>query len=320
MSKSSSSSVLARIVVAAALLAIGLTGWMFARSAAVADDPQRRQLRIAITFDDLPGSLELPRGYDSERLIVELVGALRAHRVKHATGFVIGERLSSDPRGKAALAHWSDSGYEFGNHSYSHKSFAELGSGYFADATRWEPTMRALERSARQPLRFFRYPYLQEGRDAVERAQLASGLSRLGYTLARVSLDFRDWEWADAYNRCIDQQDAAGEAALSRSYLDYAHTSLGWTLAATEEQLHRPLTHVLLLHANLATARNLDALLTYYEQQGAEFVSLAEALADPAFTAVYPGHEGTLLTLLSEQQGQPLPRQRPRPELARTCP
>ncbi len=319
MSKSVFSANLPRFLLVA-LVATGLAGWTLARSAAVADDPLRTKVRIAITFDDLPGSAELPRGYDSARLINEMIEALKAHGVKNATGFVIGGRLAVDPSGKEALAAWADAGYEFGNHSFSHRPFSDIGAGYFADLARWEPTMRALERDSGQRLRFFRYPFLQEGRDASERGQLSNGLAQLGYTLARVSLDFRDWEWADAYNRCLDHQDAAGASALSLSYLGYARANLSWTLATTDALLKRPLTHVLLLHANVATARNLDALLTMYEQQGAEFVTLGEALADPVYTMDYAGHEGTLLSLLGTQQGRSLPAESPRPNLASACP
>ncbi|HEX5660399.1 MAG TPA: polysaccharide deacetylase family protein [Polyangiales bacterium] len=298
----------------------GVLGWLLTRSAAVADDPLRTKVRIAITFDDLPGSAELPRGYDSERLISELIDALKAHDVKNATGFVIGSRLAVDPSGEEALKLWADAGYEFGNHSYSHRSFADIGNGYFTDLASWEPTMRALEQEADQRLRFFRYPYLQEGRDVVERKLLSSGLTQLGYTLARVSLDFRDWEWADAYNRCLDHNDASSEATLSLSYLEYARANLSWTLATTDALFERPLTHVLLLHANVATARNMDALLTAYERKGAEFVTLGQALADPIYTAEYAGREGTLLQLVSTEQGRPLPPEPPRPSLALTCP
>jgi peptidoglycan/xylan/chitin deacetylase (PgdA/CDA1 family) len=318
VSKSGSSKFLPRLILG--LLAVaGVAGWLLTRSAAVADDPLRTKVRIAITFDDLPGSHELPPGYDSERLVDELIDALKAHDVKNATGFVIGDRLAHDRSGKDALAAWADAGYEFGNHSFSHRSFAEIGSNYFTDLASWEPTMRALERDAGQRHRYFRYPYLQEGRDASERSQLSNGLTQLGYTLARVSLDFRDWEWADAYNRCLAHNDVSELSPLSLSYLEAARANLSWTLASTDALLHRPLTHVLLLHANVATARNLDALLTMYEQQGAEFVTLAQALADPVYTAEYAGREGTILTLVSNQQGHALPEEAPHPSLAKTC-
>lgn len=300
-----------------ALALLGSVGWLLAMNHAVAEDPRPPKVRVAITFDDLPGSAALPPGYDSERLLAELVTALKAHGVRSATGFVIGGRVTADSSGPAALMRWAAAGYEFGNHSFSHRSFEELGDGYFRDVARMAIALRPLD--ARQSVRFFRYPYLQEGRSAAERKLLSSGLSQLGYALARVSMDFRDWEWADAYNRCLARPSTVDLAALRASYLQQATAAFTWTLETTEQLLHRPLTHVLLLHANAATAQNLDALLTAYEKLGAEFVPLAEALADPAYTAEYHGREGTLLTLLNHEQGRPPLPAPARPELSAVC-
>ncbi|HEY6881477.1 MAG TPA: polysaccharide deacetylase family protein [Polyangiales bacterium] len=291
--------------------------WFLLPEAAGAEEPVPAKVRVAITFDDLPASAALPPGYDSERLLSELIATLKAHGVRNATGFVIGARVAEERSGSSALLRWVAAGHEVGNHSYSHHSFEELGDGYFRDVARMALALRPLE--ARQRMRFFRYPYLQEGRTAAERKLLFSGLSQLGYTLARVSMDFRDWEWADAYNRCLARGASAELATLRASYLQQATAAFSWTLEATEQLLHRPLTHVLLLHANVATAHNLDALLTAYEKLGAEFVPLTEALADPIYTADYRGREGTLLTLLSHEHDRPLPPMPPRPELSTFC-
>jgi peptidoglycan/xylan/chitin deacetylase (PgdA/CDA1 family) len=309
-----------RRVVLCLIASVGIGGWLLTKSGAAAEDPQRAKVRIAITFDDLPGSAVLPPGYTSERLLEELTTALEAHHVKGAVGFVIGSRLAADAKGEAALAHWAAAGQLFGNHSFSHDPWEEIGDGYFGDVAKMEPLMRALERAANQGVRYFRYPYLQEGRTLAERRQLSNGLTQLGYTLARVSLDFRDWEWADAYNRCLAKDDEAATADLATSYVEYARKNFNWTLAQSEALFHRPLTHVLLLHANVATAQNLDALLTAYEEMGAEFVSLADALVDPVYTAEYNTREGTLLTLASAQQAKTLAPEPTRPALATACP
>jgi peptidoglycan-N-acetylglucosamine deacetylase len=45
----------------------------------------------------------------------------------------------------------------------------------------------------------------------------------------------------------------------------------------------RPVPHVLLLHAGAFDAHILDRLLAAYEKAGARWISLDEALADPAY-------------------------------------
>jgi hypothetical protein len=46
---------------------------------------------------------------------------------------------------------------------------------------------------------------------------------------------------------------------------------------------HREVAQVLLLHVGLADAETLDALLTAYEKEGARWVTLQQALADPVY-------------------------------------
>lgn len=271
-------------------------------------------VRIAITLDDLPGSEIMPHGYSSERLLIEIVAALKKHRVQSATGFVIGSRLDRDPHGRAALATWLEAGFELGNHSYSHGSIDELGvDAYYADVVRMDETMHALERASGQPSRWFRYPFLEEGRHQQERRLLSQAISALGYRTARVSIDFGDWAWGDPYARCLERGDARALALLSKSYIQNGSAIFEWSREAARQVLRRPFTHVLLLHANVATARNLDALLSEYERLGAVFVPLADALRDPAYAADYEGSGGHVLTLAGQRSGRALPPWQVRP-------
>lgn len=269
-------------------------------------------IKLAITLDDLPRSENLPAGYDSLQLIDELVATLKDHHVASVTGFVIGARVGSDVTARAALARWTGAGHELGNHSYSHRSLDELGSDlYLSDVARLTPMLRALDPGG--VAASFRYPFLEEGQSTQQRALVSRGIAQLGYTVARVSVDFSDWAWGDPYARCLARGDHAAVQLLSRSYVQHASASLEWSVQAARQVLRRPLVHVLLLHANVATARTLDALLSEYERLGAQFVPLSEALSDPAYTADYDARGGNLLTMISATNNRPLPPWQARP-------
>jgi peptidoglycan-N-acetylglucosamine deacetylase len=292
--------------VLAACLVLGLALFSSGGSPAVARPPRKAAIKLAVTFDDLPASA-VP-GYDSAGVLAELARVLGAHGVKRATGFVIGTRLDHDPDGARALSLWTSAGHELGNHSYSHQHPAELGAdGYLADVLRMDALLRPYERAADQRERYFRYPFLDEGNENGTHRLVTQALEREQVKLARVSVDFQDWGWAEPYARCMEQRDAQALAALSQSYLESANAALAWSLAAGRQLGDRPSTHVLLLHVNAATLLNLDALLTLYERAGVEFVSLGEALRDPLYHADYAASAGGLLTKLAEDSGRTLP-------------
>ncbi len=257
------------------------------------------EIRLAITIDDMPGSAALPDGYTHVRLMTELVSALRGHGVANATGFVIGERVVGSPDSRAVLEIWLQAGYELGNHTYWHRPLDQVSVPQFLDdLAQMDPIMKEVATWSGRAPRYFRYPYLEEGRTSEDRKLLTRTLAEYGYTSVRVALDFSDWAWADPYARCMRRGDSHALALLSRSYLENAGAYLAWSVAAAH-RLGRPsLPQVLLLHANVATAQNLDALLSKYERAGVRYVSLAEALSDPAYTAEYPASGGNVLTLL----------------------
>ena len=58
--------------------------------------------------------------------------------------------------------------------------------------------------------------------------------------------------------------------------------------AAAQKLAGREIAQVLLLHINAIDADRMDALLAAYESEGARFVELREALADPIY-AIDPG-------------------------------
>jgi peptidoglycan-N-acetylglucosamine deacetylase len=72
----------------------------------------------------------------------------------------------------------------------------------------------------------------------------------------------------------------------------------------------RPIPQVLLLHVGAFDAEMIGPLLTAYEAQGVEWITLDEALADPIYADVPTEDEitqGTLLDLMIEARGVAAP-------------
>jgi peptidoglycan/xylan/chitin deacetylase (PgdA/CDA1 family) len=228
--------------------------------------------------------------------------------VQHAVGFVVGSMLSNHPQRQEAMSAWVQAGFEVGNHTFTHSHIEELGiDGYIRDILDNRPVVDALEQQTGQRQRYFRYPYLEEGRTEAERKALSEALVQQRYTVAAVSVRFHDTDWAGAYLRCQQKGDEAALSVLRQTYLQNATAYLKWSVAAGREVFGHDIPQVLLLHPNVATAKTLDAMLTAYEQAGVQYISLEEALAEPGYTAHYDVVGDNVIESASRSLGRPRP-------------
>lgn len=273
----------------------------------------RAPVELAVTLDDAPGGLEGAADVSKRALMQQIVSTLERHHVPGAVAFVNGS-LVTDADAHEALRLWTDAGYTLGNHTYSHHSARALTPGAFlADVERNERLLASLSPPTHG--RYFRYPYLERGARAEDRAHIARALAQRGYRVADVSVDFSDWAYAEPYARCLGRGDEPALQALRESYLEQALASLFWAVESSERVLGRRIPHVLLLHAREPTANNLDALLSAYERAGVRFVSLERALEDPAYAESADPSRGdtTLLYELARRTQRPLQSGVPRP-------
>jgi peptidoglycan/xylan/chitin deacetylase (PgdA/CDA1 family) len=241
-------------------------------------------------------------------MVEDIIATLKAHHVQHATGFVVGSMVEDRPERREALDAWVQAGFEVGNHTHSHSKIDEIGlDRYMKDIIANRTLVDALEKRSGQRHRYFRFPYLEEGRTETERRALRHLIAAQHYTLARVSVTFSDTDWADAYLRCLRRGDGVALDALRRSYLDNGIAELGWAVAAAHEVFGHPIPQVLLVHANVPTARNLDALLTAYERAGVRYIALSDALTEPAYTAHYTVSGENLFDQASQRLGRAHP-------------
>lgn len=268
------------------LLRIGLLAVLLATRSAAAQGVERE---VAVTFDDLPFA-SVPADDDAtlRQTTEKLLRALQSHHVP-AIGFVNGYKLyqggALSPARIDLLQNWLDAGFELGNHTFSHVSIdtAPL-DAYEADLLRDENEIRPMMERAGHPLRWFRHPYLNLGRDPVKYAGLAAFLSEHGYETAPVTINSAEWQFAVAYARAQARGDEAMAKRIGDAYVPYMTKILGWAEGMALDLFGRPIRHVLLLHANSLNADYFPALADMLERRGYRFVTLAEAVQDPVYT------------------------------------
>jgi len=273
-------------VLPALQLALALTGADPGALAAQEDVAKPRTERaIAVTVDDLPAvpSRDLA---EMRRVTDGMLAVLARHGVQ-AVAFVNEAKLAPAPEREqrtALLESWLQAGHELGNHSYSH---ADLGrtplAEYQEDVLRGEVVTRELLAArGRAPL-WFRHPYTHTGPTRETRRAFEAFLAEHGYRVAPFSIENADYMFERLREKAAEQADAPAVARLRSAYVDYTLSVTEQMEALARDTFGRDVAQVLLIHANRLNVESLDAVLERLAARGYRFVSLAQALSDPAW-------------------------------------
>lgn len=246
------------------------------------------QKQLCVTVDDLP---TVSRAYrtpaEQDSLTKRLLTQLKQHRVP-AIGFVVGEKLgtlsqSADQRVKL-LTQWLEAGMELGNHTYAHKGYNTISAAdYEADVRGLDTLLRPLLERVNQQPRYFRHPFLQRGNTVGKRDSLVAYLARHHYREAPVSIDNSDYVFSAAYDVALLRHDTGLMASIGRQYVDYMLACIHYYEAQADSLFKRPIAHILLTHANTINSFYLGTLLSRLEAEGYRFISLDQAVQDPAY-------------------------------------
>jgi peptidoglycan/xylan/chitin deacetylase (PgdA/CDA1 family) len=265
-----------------ALLATALAARAGAQGAATTPTTGRQ---VAVTFDDLPapqGELE-----DMRSITTRLLESVKRNRVP-AVGFVNERKLyrrgEMDARTDLLRA-WLDAGLELGNHTFSHINLQKAPlADYEEDVVRGETVTRMLLAERGMKLRYFRHPFLFTGTTPEYKKGLADFLAARGYTVAPVTFDNGDYIFADAYFKAKKRGDAETARRVADAYVPYMESIFEHFERLSVETFGREVRHVLLLHANEINADRFDELAAMMKRRGYSFVTLEEALKDPAYS------------------------------------
>jgi len=258
--------------------------------------------RIAVTIDDLPWArVDEIVPADLQARHAALMAQLRQADVP-VVGFVNENKLEVDGQVQPArvqmLRDWLDAGYVLGNHTYSHMDLNAKGVAAFQqDFLRGETVLRPLLAERGQVPQWMRHPYLRAGRTAEERVQMDAFFKQHGYRVAPVTVDNGEWVWAFAYANVMNGQpdSAAREATLAqlrKGYVPYMLNKLDYYEQQSQALLGYALPQVWLMHANELNAATFAELVAATQRRGYRFVSLDEAMRDPAYARGAEGYNG----------------------------
>jgi peptidoglycan/xylan/chitin deacetylase (PgdA/CDA1 family) len=251
---------------------------------------------VALTFDDLPAVSTRNDPQTWKSITKGIITALERESAP-ATAFVIEGKLYDRERldsGRVALLRsWLGAGFELGNHTYSHHSLYNTPLPEFeSDVLRGEVVTKSLLAEHGREIRWFRHPTLNTGPDLDTKRAFERFLGEHGYRIAPVTIDNQEWIFARAYDIALDTGDVELRRRLEGDYLSYLDSIFGYYEQQSIALLGYELPQILLLHANRINAALLPRVLRMIRRRGYRFISLEQAIRDPAY-AREDGYAGT---------------------------
>jgi len=236
---------------------------------------------VAITIDDLPrGGDGGPRRLADIRSMTErLMTPFRDGKIP-VIGFV--NARAEAEIGAAGLRQvldiWLDAGATLGNHTYSHININDVSlEAYTDDIVKGEPAIRTALDGRGQKLAFFRHPFLFTGPTEEKKRGMQAFLDARGYRVAPVTIDDADYMYAALYTK------PEFHARVRKEYVPYMESVVAFFETRSVEVVGREFPQILLIHASQMNADLMPDLLAMFRKRGYRFVTLDQALADPAY-------------------------------------
>jgi peptidoglycan/xylan/chitin deacetylase (PgdA/CDA1 family) len=250
---------------------------------------------VAVTVDDLPhvgGSGTLS---EARRVTSAMTEVLERRRVP-ASGFVTGKRVlvaGQVEERLELLREWVRAGTTLENHSYSHESFHRVPAWrHRDDVVRGQLLPSRIAAEFGDTVRFYRHPFNHAGETLAIRERFAEFLARRDLEVAPFTVEHADYLYNRLYVAARAAGDTAGMRRVGRAYLDQLDRGFAFAEELAAETFDRPIPQVFLIHANGINADYLARMLDRLEARGYRFVSLAEAVEDPAYASP-DGYSGT---------------------------
>lgn len=265
----------------------------------IAVHAQVQQKFVAITIDDLPTVTDLDGDQAERKITRKIVAHIKSFGIP-AIGFVNENQLFPDDGNRDEsevnlLREWLAAGIDLGNHTYSHADINAIGlEAYEKDILKGELVTKALLRQYGKRMIYFRHPYLKTGADMETKINLENFLKAHNYTTAPVTIEASDWVFAHAYDKALLSKNQKLMKQISNAYVPFVLKEFEYSENLSSKLFGRQIKQILLLHANNINAENLGKLILALRNRGYKFVSVKNALTDPAYISKdnYTGQDG----------------------------
>ena len=257
-----------------------------------------RKPTVSFTFDD--GLINDIVNYKFEDWNHQILNTLEEADLK--AFFFIATHNKKGEKGKYLLESWNEKGHKLANHTLSHPNFHDKNN----TAEDFEDELLYAE-SVISPyenfVRYFRFPYLKEGRSRAKIDSIRSILEKHNYRNGYVTIDASDWFINSRLINHMKYRQKVDTSAFEKYYLDHIIDRAKYYESLSFELNERHINHTLLLHHNLTSALFLKKLIKRFIAEGWQVIDAEEAYTDPIFEktpSTVPAGESLIWSLAKE--------------------
>lgn len=248
---------------------------------------QSAQRSMAVTIDDLPYvTIDAPYLVNAQRATPRILAALKKYRAP-VVGFVNEARLHEQNEEQARIAllkQWVAMGAILGNHTFSHRDFNQLTIADFEEQiAKGDEITRQLMKSREPYQLYFRHPMTHSGDTVEKKEAIEKFLADRAYKVTPHTIENSDFIYNVAYAQALHKRDFVLAKRIRDNYLDFTIAATEFAEKISPQIFGREIPQVLLIHANDLNADCLDELLRRFADRGYQFVSLDQAMSDPAY-------------------------------------
>ena len=241
------------------------------------------QKLVSITIDDVPNSNRFKKdGYQSV-----LLKKLDALEIPIAIFINEGLIYKTDSISKnfELLNNWIQKEYiTIGNHSFNHPRYSTTGIDSFSNEIMdGESISRQLAKKHKKPLKYFRFPFNDLGKDSIQHSQIKDFLQKKGYIITPFTIESSDWMYNTVYEYYLSKKDFKKAQEIGEAYLIKTLEYFDFFETLAKEDYQRTINQIYLCHDNKLNADFLPQLITELKKKEYKFITLENALSDKVY-------------------------------------
>lgn len=229
---------------------------------------------VALTIDDAPRGNELI--YSGDQRTDRFIEVFAAEKVQ-AAFFCNSSRLN-EANGTRRLEKYAKAGHFIANHTHTHPSLNRTSpETYIDDIKKADGLLNQFTTFKK----WFRYPFLKEGKSVDSRDSVRKSLRELNYINGYVTVDNYDYVINDFVQKGLEKKLKVHLEKACQMLSDISLDGLADQEAAAKKMFGREVTQVLLMHENDLEAFCLGNLIRELRKRGWKIVSPEKAFAQP---------------------------------------